>query len=282
MLVIFMMKWIKCSYIWLLCCLLIGLAGCQSSQKIVSEKAIYHTKTARFLSLDELVQEIKHYPMILVGEKHDNRHHHQAELALFQALHRTQKLKSVALEMLPSSQQTEINQSLQTIRQHKRIDNATVKQHLPWTEGWQWSQYGDLMATLSQSQVQILGGNLDRSEIATLFNGAYPLNGNSSTAEAVKQRIAQTIAQHHQLSATDDHIQTMVSIQQFKDRRMAEALIKGGKSTLLIAGNFHVNKAVGVPLHLADLGHKDAVVISLAKSIHDIATDETDYTWVLP
>lgn len=74
----------------------------------------------------------------------------------------------------------------------------------------------------------------------------------------------------------------MVTVQQFKDRRMAEALIKGGKTTLLIAGNFHVNKAVGVPLHLADLGQKQLIVISLAKKSSDIDLQESDYIWLLP
>ncbi|MDO4698766.1 MAG: ChaN family lipoprotein [Pasteurellaceae bacterium] len=274
------MRWLKKFNSAFLCLMVALLSACQSLD--LSQKNIYHTQTGQYFTLSQLVQKIQSEPMILVGEKHDNALHHQAEVALFQALNQTGNLQAVALEMLPSSQQSQIDHALQHIRQHKRIDNATVKQHLPWTEGWQWSQYGDLMVALSQSQVRILGGNLDRSEIATLFNGAYPLNGNRSTAQAVKQRIAQTIAQHHQLSAKEDHIQTMVSIQQFKDRRMAEALINGGKSTLLIAGNFHVNKAVGVPLHLADLGHKKGVVISLAKSIHDIAPEETDYIWVLP
>lgn len=259
---------------------LAGLIACQSLD--ISQKRIFHPQTNRYLTLSEFVQEVQNTPMILLGEKHDNSIHHQAEIALFQQLYQTGKLRSVALEMLPTSQQVDINQALERLRQTPNVSNSTVKQILPWTEKWDWSQYGDLITALSNSKVQVLGGNLDRCEIDTLFRGAYPLNGNRSTQPAIKQRIAKTIAQNHQIDPNDQTIQTMVTIQQFKDRRMAEALIKGNKSTLLIAGNFHVNKAVGVPVHLADLGKNQFVVISLVKQLDDINLKESDYIWLLP
>lgn len=257
----------------------LGLAACQSLD--LAQTSIIESKTKQPLTLSELVQRIENVPLILLGEKHDNPAHHQAETALFKALQQRGKLQAVALEMLPSSEQPQIDQGLKTLRQSAVIDGAAVKQHLPWTQGWSWQQYRELLTALSQSSVQVLGGNLDRNEITTLFQGAYPLNGKISTQPAVKQRIAEEIAHHHKLAPSDAHIQTMVSVQQFKDRRMAEALIKGGK-TLLIAGNFHVNKAVGVPLHLVDLGRKDFVVISLVKSLDEISPAEADYIWLLP
>lgn len=255
-----------------------GLVACQSFDP--QQKSIYQSKTGRYLTLAEFTQAVQNVPLILVGEKHDDPVHHQAEVALFQGLQQTGKLQSVALEMLPSSEQPQIDHALQTLRQ-QRIDGAAVKQHLPWSQGWDWSQYRELLTALSQSQVRILGGNLDRNEIATLFQGAYPLNGNRSTTTPVKQKIAEAIAQHHQLPPSDSHIQTMVSVQQFKDRRMAEALLKGGNS-LLIAGNFHVNKQVGIPLHLQDLGQNTFVVISLAKNLDEIDPQDADYIWLLP
>lgn len=254
--------------------------ACQSLDN--QPHVIYQPKTGKYLTLTQFVEQVRSVPLLLLGEQHDDIRHRQAQVALLNALMQTGKRPTVVLEMLPSTQQSEINAALHQIRRAPIIDGATVKQYMPWSEGWQWSQYGILLTAISRFPLSLRGGNLDRQEIETLWQGAYPLDGFMSTAPPVKQRIAQAIAFSHRLPIDDPHIATLVAIQQFKDRRMAETLIRSGSNTLLIAGNVHVSKTVGVPLHLADLGQHHWAVISFAKHIDELSITDADYLWLIP
>lgn len=84
--------------------------------------------------------------------------------------------------------------------------------------------------------------------------GAVPLKGFYSTELAIKEKIGELIMNQHDLSCAEDcrKIIKMVEVQQFRDHRMAEKLKKSAPISILVAGNNHVRKDIGVPIHLMD------------------------------
>lgn len=53
-------------------------------------------------------------------------------------------------------------------------------------------------------------------------------------------------------------------------------------TALLIAGNHHVNRAFGVPLHLFDLSQQEtATVVIVTDSVADFTQRNADYLWII-
>lgn len=63
-----------------------------------------------------------------------------------------------------------------------------------------------------------------------------------------------TISLSHKLNPQENKelLDKLVEIQQFKDRRMADILVHHVNKILLLAGNYHTSKRVGISLHIQD------------------------------
>ena len=74
-------------------------------------------------------------------------------------------------------------------------------------------------------------------------------------------------------------LEKMTEIQQFKDRRMADILAHCSGKAILLAGFFHTNKKIGVPLHLSDFAtpKKISVIVFSHKKGDEIGSD---YIWL--
>src|SRR5690606_24864817 len=78
----------------------------------------------------------------------------------------------------------------------------------------------------------------------------------------------------------DDRLPAMLAVQQQRDRRMAEALLRAPQPSMLLAGSFHVRRDLGVPLHLQDLGTRAQVrVLLLMPAGSAVDASMADYVW---
>ncbi|MBE2895668.1 hypothetical protein HPC38_02090 [Pasteurellaceae bacterium HPA106] len=234
------------------------------------------------ITFDAMLSTLNNTDFVLLGEVHDNAAHHDAERQLFNALREQPKgLSNAVLEMLPSAQNAQLNHVQRHIRQERIREDECTACLLDWDPKWDWTQYRTLVSAIARSQTALLGGNLTRDEINTIMQGAYPLNGQQSTTAAVKARIADIITQTH--GEMDEAMLTkLVSVQQFKDRRMAQTLVdvtpKGARS-LLIAGRFHTSRFFGVPVHLNDYQRRQYAVIIMTDNQAAIPVGEADFIW---
>ena len=72
----------------------------------------------------------------------------------------------------------------------------------------------------------------------------------------------------------------MLGIQQQRDMRMAEALAAAPAPSLLLAGNFHVRRDLGVPVHVEG---EAPVVIMLHEAGKPMpGPEQADYLWLTP
>ncbi len=235
------------------------------------------------LSFDELIGELANADVILLGEKHDERRHHQAQLAILQALHQRRQIGSVVLEMLPSSSQQAFRQgqlNIQTqLSQSSSISSSDIKDTLHWPEKWEWQQYAPLIAWLLRNHIPMYGANLNDDELAVIAQGSQPLRGNVSIQPQVRSRIADLVRNHH--VSSDAQLDAMVTAQQFRDRRMAETLVKNAKPAVLLAGNVHTDGTIGVPLHLQDYGQHHVASVMLLRSPQEANTASADYFLII-
>jgi uncharacterized iron-regulated protein len=210
-------------------------------------------------------------PLLLVGEQHDAPEHQALQRELVQQLAARRQLGALVLEMSEAGTHTADLPS--------QASEIQVREALRWggdQGGWSWSTYGPVVMAAVRAGVPVLGGNLPRAEMRAAM-GSEALDRLLPTEALERQRVA--IREGHCDLLPAQQIAPMTRIQIARDQAMARtavAAVRPGQTVLLVAGNGHVQRDLGVPLHLpTDLVHR--VVVALARPEPD-ARDTSEQT----
>jgi uncharacterized iron-regulated protein len=181
--------------------------------------------------------------VLILGEQHDVAHHQRIHAAVVQHLALDQHLGALALEMASAGTGTE---SLSPEATPSQVQTA-----LQWQdEAWPWAAYGPAVMAAVRAGVVVKGANLPdarlRSAMAdTALDGLLP--GPALKAQQQAIRIG------HCGLLPESQIGPMTRVQIARDTSMANtvaSLAQKGKTVLLLTGNGHADRALGVPLHL--------------------------------
>ncbi|MGX2971522.1 ChaN family lipoprotein [Helicobacter sp. T3_23-1059] len=237
----------------------------------------------------DFINTISKTDILLLGEKHDEKSHHKAQLLIIQALEasflsqnelaqnpKCDKRVSIVLEMLGSDSAKHIDEAS---NQKDKIQKEHLKTALGWGK-WDYKQYKEILEYVFYSRsFEIIAGNLSREEISTIYKGAQELRGNLSTTKDAKEKISKIIAKSHKTN-DESLLKKLTEIQQYKDRRMADKLFHSPHFAILLAGNYHIANTFGIPLHIADfkasnetnpqntLGAKKVISVGMQKERH--------------
>ncbi|CCW30217.1 iron-regulated protein [Xenorhabdus nematophila F1] len=240
-------------------------------------------KTGKAITPDELLEQLADYPRVVVGEKHDNPYHHQIELWLVQQLGQKRPHGSVLLEMINPNQQEKVNKVKSWLQGNPIVRDERVQQLLAWQQGWPWEWYGDLVMELMRAPYPLLAANLDRSEIDQAYKSHRAGNRVSLVSDEVKKRIEETIKNAHGKEIDEQHLSAMSQIQQMRDQRMAEQLVKASSPALLFAGGYHAVKAMGTPQHVNKIAPNEKVVVFvIAEQGVSLNNEYADFVWFTP
>ncbi|CZE50287.1 ChaN family lipoprotein [Campylobacter geochelonis] len=219
--------------------------------------AIIDTKTNKSIPYSTFIDKIQKHNIILLGEYHEIPNHMAMEVRIFKSLNELQNL-DVVFEMLSSDKQAKINEA-----KAKQILPNELKNAIDWDEKWDYRNYGELVESVFYSNSNLIAGNLSKDEINTIFNGALPIYGKFSTADEIKKALKTFVATSHKLENDEKNsalLDKFVQVQLYKDRRMADKLVHSKTKSLLIAGQIHASKTVGVYNHILDFDLKKSVV----------------------
>lgn len=180
---------------------------------------------------------------ILLGEQHDAPEHQRIHHEVIDALAARGALAAVALEMAP--------QGGSTFGLPRDAAESAVQTALQWTDAsWPWAAYGPAVMAAVRAGVPVLGANLPRAAM----RGAMAESQLDSLlpGPALKAQ-QQAIRLGHCEMLPETQIAPMTRIQIARDRAMAQTLAASaapGKTVVLLAGARHVDRSLGVPLHL--------------------------------
>lgn len=227
----------------------------------------------------ELIERLLPTPLLLVGEQHDAPEHQALQRALVMDLAARRQLAAVVMEMLERGQQTTGLAS--------DADEQLVRRTLQWTDeqaaGWPWATYGPVVMAAVRAGVPVVGGNLPRAEMRTAMGQATLDQLLPAPALAEQQ---QNIRDGHCGLLPDSQIAPMTRIQIARDKSMAEVAmgaLQAGRTVLLVAGNGHVRRDLGVPRYLpAGLGHRVLMAqAGPAQGASEVAA-QADSVWASP
>lgn len=228
-------------------------------------------------SVPALLDRLLPTQALLIGEQHDAAEHQALQREVVQALAARGQLGGVVMEMA--------EQGRNTTGLGADASEEQVRDALGWKPdgGWPWAAYGPVVMAGVRAGVPVIGGNLPRARMRSAM-GESALDGLIRPEALQAQREA--LREGHCGLLPEAQIAPMTRIQLARDRALAQTLenaVKNagpGKTVVLVAGNGHVRRDLGVPLHLpSDLKHR--VVMAQAGEAKQ-GKQPSDAVWPTP
>ena len=182
---------------------------------------------------------------ILLGEQHDAPDHQRIHRFVVETLARQHALAALALEMASQGQSTE--------KLSPDADEELVRTTLQWSNGtWSWASYGPVVMAAVRAGVPVVGANLPNARLReTMADPGFELLLPDAALKVQQERIR---VGHCDL-LPESQVSPMTRVQIARDISMAQTVVKlasPGKTVVLLAGSGHVDRTLGVPLHLPE------------------------------
>lgn len=217
------------------------LTGC--AHRSGERERIVEVASGRELSRDELLAACRAADHVLLGELHDNPHHHQRRGALVAELGAA---AVVVAEQLERGRRVEGGADLRS-----RLEAAGFD-----ARGWGWPLHQALFGPVLAVGVPVIGGNAALAQVRQVARlgeaaaapplrawlDAAPLNPSAQAA------LDQALVDGHCGQLPAARVPAMRAAQRLRDASLALALHEaGGRPGVLVAGNGHVRLDHGVP-----------------------------------
>jgi uncharacterized iron-regulated protein len=203
---------------------------------------------------------------VLLGEVHDNPHHHLLRARLIEHLVASKVSTALVFEHVQSHQQAQLDSVIGR-------DGTALLDALNWEQsGWpERHVFAPLMDAALASGFPLLAGSPNREEIRAASK--RPLAEAQDLPAPLRQALLEELEQSHCGLVPREAFEAMLRAQLTRDLRMAQQLASARQrygSAVLLAGNGHVRRDRGVPFHLAQL--LAAPVLSIAFEEEEVAT----------
>ena len=134
----------------------------------------------------------------------------------------------------------------------RNASHAQVRQTLAWADaGWPWTHYGPVVMAAVRAGVPVVGANLPRAQMRAAMQDST-LDARLPAPQLAEQEAR--IRTGHCNALPGSQIRPMTRVQMARGLAMADTVTgarQPGRGVLLVAGNGHVARGLGVPVHLA-------------------------------
>lgn len=220
---------------------------------------IWSVSSRRFLPEHELFTRLRGAELILLGEKHDNRRHHELQARMLRGVIAGGRRPAVAWEMITEDEEPALSEHVK----RRPADAAGLGSALRWKErGWPaWLHYRPIAEVALGARLPLVAAGVSR---ATLMRMAHHPGGASPTSlpagdqppslpEGARASLARVVKVSHCGHATDGMVKMMIRAQEHRDTFMARRLLAASArhgGAVLIAGAEHTRKDRGVPFFI--------------------------------
>lgn len=181
--------------------------------------------------------------VVLLGEQHDDRGHQLRHAQAVAHLAGRGTLAALALEMA--------EQGVTTASLLPGADEDAVRSALKWNDrGWPWAAYGPAVMAAVRAGVPVLGANLPRDRMRAAMAEDALDNALDPAGLALQQG---AIREGHCGLLPEAQVPAMTRVQLARDRAMAQviaAAVVPGRTVVLLTGNGHADRQLGVARHL--------------------------------
>lgn len=271
---------------------LLLLTGCAASQlgqteqwqsQLYTEHAlvgmIWDSQAGRFIAANDLFSRLEGASYLLLGEKHDNPDHHALQLRSLDHVLKAGNVSTVSFEMMSSEQQP----LLRDLSPSRQESLEQINEYLQWdNDGWDWEYYGPLLRSAIQAGVSINAANISNEEMMQVYAAPTPAEIEGVLDEQTMAALEKDIDESHCGMLPESQFPAMVRVQQARDYAMAGSLSASSQQKLqvLIAGNYHIRRDLGVPNYLLSKQSNllESQIVALAfMEVDEASNDPAEY-----
>lgn len=230
--------------------------------------------SGRAVDAAALAERVRGARFLLLGEVHDNPAHHRLRAELLRALLADGVPTWVVFEQID-------RQHNAAVAAAARDTDAVVTAGQLSQKGWAWPLHRPLFDVALAGGATVVGGNLGRAEASAVVRGGVSqapadlrrfIAGPAGAADAPPSpwtavqnaEVIRQVDDGHCGALPPAMLAPMALAQRARDAALAQAMLQAppGVRVVLIAGNGHVRRDVGVPHYLA-AGAPDGRIVSL-------------------
>lgn len=255
-----------------------------------SHATLHRVSDGKALSLSGAIPDLQSARVVLIGETHDRRRHHEIQLEIVKALHDAGTYLAVGLEMFRWSDQKTLD----------RWDTGSIGESdfvKAYYDNWStpWPLYADIFKYARDNAVPLVGLNVSREITRQVAEGGFASLTAAQRKElppvscAVDEEYKRFIARaldmhaHHGMDFTN-----FCEAQLLWDTAMAWHAVEyleghPGRTLVVLAGSNHAWKP-GIPRHIASFSNFKVRVILLegpGRADRGSVTErDADYLWI--
>lgn len=203
--------------------------------------------------------------VLLLGETHDNGEGHRLRAEALRARVDAGWRPAIAMEQFDREQQPALDAAMRECGDADCVIGKVVTPNASIAKsGWQWPFYKPVIALAVEYKLPLLAANLSRAdagrvvaegmaalgpELTAAYGLDHPLN-----ADLLQPQVAE-VREGHCNMLPPEMLEPMASAQIARDITMAEVMRPfADTGVVLIAGNGHVRRDIGVPYWLRSFG----------------------------
>jgi uncharacterized iron-regulated protein len=207
--------------------------------------SVWDLRAMRRCSAADLVDALRGAACRLLGEVHDNALQHAIQNDLLAALGEHGLKPAVAFEQFD-------NQYDAALRSPDIATAESVALAVQFNrKNWNWDFYRPLVETALRHRMPLRAANLSRAKAAAIARQPAPAAFDAPWSAQKETLLRETIFEGHCRALPERLMPGMAAAQRARDRALAAALADApGDGAVLIAGNGHVRRDLGVPLYL--------------------------------
>ena len=203
--------------------------------------------------------------IVLLGEVHDNARQHAMRAQALRALLEAGARPALLMEQFDRERQPDLDRALARpgVTPDEVIAAATPAD--PSMQGWSWPLYKPYIALAIEYRLPIVAANVSRADTRRVLKDGLPALGFDANVPAdIEATQTRAIVDGHCGMIDTAQAGRMVGAQVARDQFMARAIeAHAARGAVVMAGNGHVRRDVGVPRWLSDATRARSVAIGL-------------------
>jgi uncharacterized iron-regulated protein len=216
-----------------------------------------------------LVQAMQGHPIVLLGEVHDNAVQHALRAAVLRQWVVQGARPTIAFEQFDRERQPDIERA----RRERPADADYLIAQAKGSGDWRWESYRPFVALALEYDLPIVAANLSRREAMQVANDGWSALLDAATRSALgldalptvfRRKHEDAIAIGHCNLLPADALPPLARAQMARDIAMAQSIRPYvGRDVVLLAGNGHVRRDIGVPFWLPADAVRGAISIGV-------------------
>jgi len=250
--------------------------------------AVVAAATAAPLELDPnpgaLMQAMQGHRIVLLGEVHDNALQHGLRAAALRQWVEQGARPALAFEQFDRERQPDIERA----RRERPADADYLIAQAKGSGDWRWQSYRPFVALALEYDLPIVAVNLSRGEAMRVAKDGWATLFDRATRSALRldalpddfrRKHEHSIAIGHCNLLPIDALPGLASAQMARDIVMARSIRPYfDRGIVLLAGNGHVRRDIGVPFWLPADAARDAISIGLLeRDDSSVPESKTDF-----